>query len=271
MKNKRELIIAGIFLLIGIAVSQFLIQTRIPINKQTAQSPKKIAENTAITIVRNLPEVKDFLNGIQQADQKVVAHEATSVWNIQVAQVATATYPFLRTFNWYMLDVNTGKVKCSFAIYDQYGKYVRNSDEYPCNEQPTLTPTQLNPSLKTAIELIKQKGYTVFDPSEIWYIPSGLNAFIGMCSGSADGYCNKAFFFYNGKYLGTDTSDESIDVGIKWTAGDTIALQYTLYHKDDPLCCSTAGAALVRYHWDGTKLKALDPIPTSDWFADVHR
>ena len=131
-------------------------------------------------------------------------------------------------------------------------------------------PISPNPSLKAAIELIKQKGFTVYNSSS--YDPSSpFNVLVGMCTGSADGYCNKAFFFYKGKYVGTDTEEPSIDVGLKWAGGDTIALEYILYRKDDSLCCSTAGAALVRFKWDGAKLKALDPIPTSDWFTDFHR
>ncbi len=139
-------------------------------------------------------------------------------------------------------------------------------------EQSTPKSNTLSPSLKVAIDLIKQKGYTVIDTSEVWYDPSEqLNVLIGMCTGSADGYCKQAFFFYNGKYLGTDTADPSQQISVVWRNDTTIALNYILYRKDDAMCCPTAGAATVRFQWNGTKLEALDPIPSSDWSADAHR
>lgn len=124
--------------------------------------------------------------------------------------------------------------------------------------------------LESTIALIKQKGFTVID-SNFWSKSSLLNVLLGMCTGSADGYCKQAFFFYNGEYLGTDTLSPSAQINIVWRDDTTIALNYILYNKDDPMCCPTAGAVTVRFQWDGNKLMALDPIPTSDWFADIHR
>jgi len=137
----------------------------------------------------------------------------------------------------------------------------------------TAMPTEsnsLNPTLKAEMDLVKQKGYAVFDSPA--YPPLGpFNVLIGVCRGSNDDYCHLAFFFYKGKYVGTDTRDPSIDVSLEWADGNTIALEYTLYHKNDPLSSPTAGATTVRFQWDGTKLKVLDPIPTSDWSVDFHR
>lgn len=174
-------------------------------------------------------------------------------------------------------------IACTFFLVGASVAFLLIKDNMPVNRQNSQSLILQNKqsssksntkslSLKAAIELIKQKGYTVYDSSEIWYSPSQpLNVLIGTCTGSADGYCNQAFFFYNGKYLGTDTADPSIGIETIWRTDNTIALYYRLYRKDDPLCCSTTGAALVRYQWDGVKLVALDPIPTSDWFADIHR
>lgn len=177
MKNKREFIIAGISLLIGISVTYYFLQSRIPANKQIAQLPL----------------------------------------------------------------------------------------------QNEITPTiSLNPSLEAAIKLIEQKDYVVFDGSNAWHSPLGLNVLIGACAG-AEGYCKQAFFFYNGEYLGTDTSDPSSQINVAWRNNDTIALNYVLYRRDDPTCCPTAGAVTVRFQWDGNKLIALDPIPMLGLSADVHR
>jgi hypothetical protein len=79
------------------------------------------------------------------------------------------------------------------------------------------------------------------------------------------------FFFLNDAYLGTDAANPSAGVTLEWRNADTIALGYRLYHKDDPMCCPTGGAATVRFHWDGSKLAALDPIPSDDPQAEPSR
>lgn len=125
--------------------------------------------------------------------------------------------------------------------------------------------------LDLAIKRVEKEGYTVIDGSKTWYSSSeSLNILIGACAG-AEGYCKQAFFFYNGEYLGTDTSEPSSQISIVWRDDTTIALNYVLYHKDDPMCCPTAGAVTVRFQWNGSKLVALDPIPPLGLSADVHR
>ncbi len=182
MKNKREFIITGILLSVGIAAVYFFIQSNIPLGKQITQSPK------------------------------TQAHQSTSESN------------------------------------------------------------SLSSTLKAAIERVKQEGYTVwtvdnFESDEI----SPLNVLIGIETGSADWYTQRAFFFYKGKYLGTDASSSSAGVGLKWRNDKTIALEYELYHPNESMCCRTAGSKIVRFQWDGTILTALDPIPTDKWNADLSR
>lgn len=141
--SRREIIIAVTFLLIGIFATDFLGQARISTSKQATQSQEKITENAAINIVKNLPEVKGFLNRIEKANQKAffTAYKVKNVWNVQVAQDATATYPMTTTFNWYTIEIDTGNIKCSFSTYDQYGKYLKDNNDYPCDEQATPIST----------------------------------------------------------------------------------------------------------------------------------
>lgn len=130
------------------------------------------------------------------------------------------------------------------------------------NESSTAIPTKSATLIEEEIERVKQEGYSVIDGINTWNPSESLNVLIGACTG-AEGYCKKAFFFYNGNYLGTDTSDPSSQISFVWRTNDTVALNYVLYHKEDPMCCPTAGAATVRFKWDGNKLVALDPIPSS--------
>lgn len=91
-------------------------------------------KNKVVEIVKNLPEVKDFLSRMKKLNQKtfIKADRASNSWNVQVAE----DHPYnTTTFNWYTIDTATMKAKCSFAIYDKDGELVRvsNSTEYPCD------------------------------------------------------------------------------------------------------------------------------------------
>jgi len=122
------------------------------------------------------------------------------------------------------------------------------------------------------IEYMQKAGYSIYNPNNLYYDQSNLfTVLIGTCTGSADGYCQRAFFFYNGKYIGTDSSEPSNGIQIRWSTDKTIALQYVLYNKDDPLSSPTGGAAIVRFEYDGKTLTSLDKLPTNDWMVDGHR
>jgi hypothetical protein len=112
-----------------------------------------------------------------------------------------------------------------------------------------------------AVRVVAGRGFTAnpttFDPSR------SLNVLLGVRTGSADGTAQQAFFFWRGRYIGTDTFDISAGIRLQSQTADTATLVYRLYNPPDPQCCSTAGTATVRYHWDGSRLVPLDPIPPS--------
>jgi hypothetical protein len=83
----------------------------------------------------------------------------------------------------------------------------------------------------------------------------------GTCAGSATGYCQNAFFFYDNRYLGTDVKGLDLGVSVEWTTGDVAALSYPLYAPGDPNCCPTGGSRLVRFEWNGSAVVPLDPLP----------
>jgi hypothetical protein len=78
---------------------------------------------------------------------------------------------------------------------------------------------------------------------------------------SGDGYAKKAFFFVGGRYIGTDTSDDSAGIRVGSQGDRTIRLEYAIYGKGDALCCPSDSAS-VRYYWNGARLTPLDPIPS---------
>lgn len=135
----------------------------------------------------------------------------------------------------------------------------------------TLVSASASAILESEVKRVEQEEYKVFNPEGLSNTSSKLHVLHGTLEFAADGYDQRIFFFYDGKYLGTDTKEPSIGVGVVWRAEDIITLSYRLYRKDEPLCCPTGGEAFVRFKWDGTKMVALDPIPTKDWSVDGHR
>ena len=117
--------------------------------------------------------------------------------------------------------------------------------------------------LGQAAAVVKAHGYTPDDTAS--YHPNQtLQVLVATRTGSADGYAQQAFFFVNGRYIGTDTSAPS--AGIKLVSqGDTEAtLAYRLYRPGDPLCCARGGEATVRFALNNGRLVPLDPIPPAN-------
>jgi hypothetical protein len=112
----------------------------------------------------------------------------------------------------------------------------------------------------SAVALVRAHGYTPNDISE--YHPSQtLRVLVGTRTGSGDGYGQQAFFFVDGRYLGTDTSAPSASVKVV-SQGDTeVALAYPLYRSTDPLCCPGGGQTTVRFQLDNGRLVPLGTIP----------
>jgi hypothetical protein len=128
------------------------------------------------------------------------------------------------------------------------------------------TPTTQAPSagsggtLAEARARVSAEGYNVDDPGA--YDPSHtLRVLVGTRKDSGDGYAKRAFFFVGGRYIGTDTSDDSAGIRAEGGDGTTVTLAYALYGPNDALCCP-GGTARVRYQWNGSRLVPLDPIPS---------
>src|SRR5436305_7883675 len=85
-----------------------------------------------------------------------------------------------------------------------------------------------NPSIAEAVADVKAKGYAVADTGT--YDPAQpLSVLIGVLKGSADGTAQKAFFFADGRLIGTDTADVSANVQVATQFADEIGLRYSLY------------------------------------------
>jgi LppP/LprE lipoprotein len=114
--------------------------------------------------------------------------------------------------------------------------------------------------LKGAEAVLQAHDYTANEPSQ--YHPNQtLRVLIGTRTGSTDGYGQQAFFFVDGRYIGTDTKVSSAIVRVISQSDTEVALTYALYHAGDPLSSPSGGQATVRFALNDGKLAAMDPIP----------
>jgi hypothetical protein len=108
--------------------------------------------------------------------------------------------------------------------------------------------------------VLRARGFTPTNTSD-YHPQQALEVLVGMHIGSGDGYGQQAFFFVNGRYIGTDASRPSATLRVV-SQGDTeVTLAYPLYRSGEPLCCPSGGQARVHFQLNNGKLTPLDPIP----------
>jgi hypothetical protein len=115
--------------------------------------------------------------------------------------------------------------------------------------------------VSAATAVLKARGFTPANTAD-YHPKQALEVLIGMHSGSGDGYGQQAFFFVNGRYIGTDASAPSATLRVVGQGDTEVALAYPLYRSSDPLCCPGGGQKRVRFQLNNGKLTALDPIPS---------
>jgi hypothetical protein len=121
-----------------------------------------------------------------------------------------------------------------------------------------------------AVAVVKAHGYTPDDTAS--YHPNQtLQVLVATRTGSADGYAQQAFFFVDGRYIGTDTSTPSAGIKLVSQSDTEATLAYRLYRPGDPLCCAHGGEATVRFALNNGRLAPLDPIPPANSSAAASR
>jgi len=111
-----------------------------------------------------------------------------------------------------------------------------------------------------AAALVRAHGYTPNDTGE-YHSNQTLRVLIATRTGSGDGYDQRAFFFIDTRYIGTDTKEPSATLKIVSQSDTAVALAYPLYRNSDPLCCPGGGQATVRYELNNGKLVPVGTIP----------
>jgi LppP/LprE lipoprotein len=121
-----------------------------------------------------------------------------------------------------------------------------------------------------AAATVRERGYTPNDTSE-YHSDQTLRVLVGTRAGSADGYGQQAFFFLNGRYLGTDTKEPSAKVRVVGQGDTEVTLAYSLYRHGDPLSSPTGGEARVTFQLNDGKLVPLGKIPPASSTAALSR
>lgn len=122
----------------------------------------------------------------------------------------------------------------------------------------------------TAVATVKSQGYTPNDTSE-YHADQTLRVLTATRTGSADGYAQRAFFFVDGRYIGTDASAPSASVRVVAQSDTEVVLAYPLYRPHDPLCCPGGGQATVHFQLNNGRLVPLQAIPPASSGSDLSR
>ncbi len=124
--------------------------------------------------------------------------------------------------------------------------------------------------VSAAAALVRSRGYTPNNTSE--YHPNQtLRVLIGTQTGSSDGYGQQAFFFVNGRFIGTDTKEPSATVKVLGQGDTAITLAYPLYRSGDPLANPSGGQRIVRFELNDGKLTPVGTIPPASSASGLSR
>jgi hypothetical protein len=111
-----------------------------------------------------------------------------------------------------------------------------------------------------AVGVVKAHGYTPNDVSQ-YHPDQTLQVLVGTHSRSGDDYGQQAFFFVNGRYIGTDTAQPSATLHVVGQSDTQVTLGYPLYRAHDALCCPSGGEAKVTFQLNNGQLTPLQAIP----------
>ena len=145
----------------------------------------------------------------------------------------------------------------------------------PATSQPSTTRTATEPAFtereagkstgggegaSSASAVVRAHGYTPNDPSQ-YHANQTLRVLVGTHTGSGDGYGQQAFFFVQGRYIGTDTAAPSATLRVLAQSDTAVTLGYPLYRRNDSLCCPSGGLAAVRFELNNGRLAPAQAIP----------
>lgn len=124
--------------------------------------------------------------------------------------------------------------------------------------------------LSAAAAVVRGRGFTPNETSQ-YHSDQALRVLVGTRTGSGDGYGQQAFFFVNGRYIGTDTKQPSATLKVTGQSDTEVTLAYPLYRRSDPLSSPSGGEARVTFQLNNGKLVPLGKIPPAESSSGLSR
>jgi hypothetical protein len=131
----------------------------------------------------------------------------------------------------------------------------RTAPEPAFTHQSTSTNSNAE-GLSGAEAVLQAKGFTVNTTSD-YHPDQTLRVLVGTRAGSTEGNGQQAFFFVDGRYIGTDAKQPSAQIHVMSQSDTEVTLAYSLSSSSG----ASAGQATVRFQLDNGKLMPLDSIP----------
>jgi hypothetical protein len=116
--------------------------------------------------------------------------------------------------------------------------------------------------LSEALATVKAHGYAAGDTS-VYHPAQTLRVLVGTREGASEGHGQQAFFFVDGRYLGTDTKEPSATVNVVSQSDTEVTLAYPIYKPGDSPNRPSGGETIVHFQLNNGRLVALNPIPPS--------
>lgn len=121
-----------------------------------------------------------------------------------------------------------------------------------------------------AVAVVKNRGYTPNDTAE-YHPDQTLRVLVGTRNGATAGYNEQAFFFVDGKYIGTDSSEPSASIRVVSQSDTEVAIAYALYRPHDTMCCPSGGETTVHFQLNNGQLMPAQPIPPAHSASSLSR
>ena len=133
-----------------------------------------------------------------------------------------------------------------------------------------VTEEAVEADATAAVDTVGKAGYTPLKPSE-YHPHQTLQVLVATKTSSAHANQQHAFFFIDGRYLGTDASQPSGSIKVVSQKDTEVTLAYGLYRPKDSLCCPSGGEADVTFQLDNGKLVPLQQIPPASSSTGLSR
>ena len=137
--------------------------------------------------------------------------------------------------------------------------------------EPAFTQQEAHSEgLSEAVAAVKARGYTPIETSQ-YHPTQTLRVLLASNDSTGDSSGQQAFFFVNGRYIGTDSKVPSATVSVVSQGETEVTLAYPLYRSGDPLGSPSGGQAKVTFQLNNGKLVPLGPIPPASSSSGTSR